>query len=295
MKPIIAIVGPTGIGKTRLSIALAKKMNAEIISSDSMQFYKKLDIGTAKIKPSEMQGIKHHLIDILEPDDEFSVALYQKIVRDKIAELEARDVTPILVGGSGLYISSVLYDYRFLGDKRDEEIESQYNEYSTKELAELLKEISPSVYEKTDIKNRRRLLRALAKDEDEVDFSAEDLFYDNAIVIGLDMEREALYQRIDERVDQMIDSGLVEEARVLYRDYYESQAAMAIGYKELFHYFDEKISFEEAIDQIKKNSRHYAKRQLTWFRNKLDCFWLDVDPNDFDKTIEKAMEIIQYL
>ena len=129
MKPIIAIVGPTGIGKTRLSIALAKKMNAEIISSDSMQFYKGLDIGTAKIKPSEMQGIKHHLIDILEPDDEFSVALYQKIVRDKIAELEAQDITPILVGGSGLYISSVLYDYRFLGDKRDEAVESQYSEY----------------------------------------------------------------------------------------------------------------------------------------------------------------------
>ncbi len=295
MRPILAIVGPTATGKTKLSIALAKKLKGEIISCDSMQFYKGLDIGTAKVRKEEMEGITHHLIDILEPDSEFSVAIYQEIVRKKIAELEEKNITPILVGGSGLYISSVLYDYRFDGQKRDDEIESQYDDYSTKELAELLKEVNPHLAEKTDLKNRRRLLRALQNQEEDIEFTADNPFYDNAIVIGLDMDRETLYERIDKRVDLMIEEGLEVEAKKLYDDYFETQAAMAIGYKEFFHYFTGKISKEEAIDQIKKNSRHYAKRQLTWFRNKFDCFWIMVDPDHFEKAIEEALLISNYL
>jgi len=295
MRPIIAIVGPTATGKTKLSIALAKQLKGEIISCDSMQFYKGLDIGTAKVREIEKEGIPHHLIDILEPDSEFSVAIYQDIVRNKIAELEERNVTPILVGGSGLYISSVLYDYRFDGEKRDDDVESQYDEYSVNELAELLREVNPHLASKTDLKNRRRLLRALQNSDEDIEFTADNLFYDNAIVIGLDMERERLYELIDKRVDQMIEVGLESEAKKLHDDYFETQAAMAIGYKEFFHYFTGKISKEEAIEQIKKNSRHYAKRQLTWFRNKFDCFWLDVDPENFDKTIEQASQICSYL
>lgn len=295
MKPIIAIVGPTGVGKTRLSIVLAKKLDTEIISCDSMQFYRGLDIGTAKIKEAKMQGIKHHLIDILNPDDEFSVAIYQQIVREKIDEILSKGKSPILVGGSGLYISSILYDYRFLGEQRDEDLEERYSQYKTQELAELLKETAPRIAEKTDLKNRRRVLRALEKSDEEIDFSGHRQYYDNAIIFGLDMDRESLYERIEQRVDEMIEAGLVEEARALYRDYYDTQASMAIGYKELFYYFEEKMSLEAAVELIKKNSRNYAKRQLTWFRNKLDCFWIDVIPEEFDSVIEIALQVISYL
>ena len=295
IKPIIAIVGPTGVGKTRLSIAIAKKFNSEIISCDSMQFYRGLDIGTAKITETEKSGIIHHLIDILNPDDEFSVAIYQNIVRSKIAELHARNLIPVLVGGSGLYISSILYDYKFLGEKRDEKLEVTYKNYTTLELAELLKESNPSLANKTDLKNRRRVLRALEKSDDDFEHSGEKLYYENSLVIGLDMDRDKLYEIIDNRVDIMIEKGLVDEAKNLYRDYLDTQAAMAIGYKELFHYFENKTSLEQAIELIKKNSRHYAKRQLTWFRNKMDCFWIEVDLNNFDKTIEEAFKIVSYL
>ncbi len=295
MKPIIAIVGPTGVGKTKLSIALAKHLGSEIISCDSMQFYKTLDIGTAKIRPEEMERIPHHLIDILDPDDEFSVAIYQEMVRKKIAELHAKNIIPVLVGGSGLFISSVLYDYKFIGNERGEDSETKYQEYSNSELAELLKEISPHIAEKTDLKNRRRVLRALEKVDEEMDTTGHKLYYSNAIVIGLDMDREVLYERINDRVDEMIKNGLVDEAKKLFDHYGKTQSSMAIGYKELYQYFEDKISLEAAIDQIKKNSRHYAKRQLTWFRNKLDCFWLDVDLSDFDKTIGFAIEITKFL
>ncbi|XFA99218.1 tRNA (adenosine(37)-N6)-dimethylallyltransferase MiaA [Candidatus Izemoplasma sp. B36] len=293
MKDIIAIVGPTGVGKTKLSIELAKKLNAEIISCDSMQFYKGLDIGTAKIKEYEKQGIKHHLIDILDPKDSFSVAEYQTIVRNKIKELQDKKITPILVGGSGLYIASVLYDYRFLGKERDQEYLSNYKDYSLEDLTNKLREKAPKIANNTDLKNRRRVLRALEKTDEDLDLNSKKLFYKNAIIIALDLKRDILYERINKRVDNMIEEGLECEAEKLYSLNYESQATMAIGYKELFKHFEGLMYLEDSIELIKRNSRRYAKRQITWFKNKMECYWIKVDLNDFSKTVETAYKYIK--
>lgn len=292
MNKIISIVGPTGVGKTRLSIELAKAYNGEIVSCDSMQFYKGLDIGTAKVTKEEASGIKHHLIDILEPNEEFSVAVYQKIVRDKISELLKKKITPILVGGSGLFISSVLYDYEFKGEKRNDSYLEEYSNKTLDELVSILKEKSPNIAKETDLKNHRRVLRALEKNDSDISITGKNLFYDNSIVIALNTSRDVLYKRIDSRVDKMIEAGLVSEAKKLYDMHLNTQATKAIGYKEFNDYFEGKSSLDESIELIKRNSRRYAKRQLTWFRNKMDCFWLDVLINDFDKTIEAAKEII---
>lgn len=293
MKDIIAIVGPTGVGKTTLSIELAKKLNAEIISCDSMQFYKGLDIGTAKIKEHEKQGIKHHLIDILDPKDSFSVAEYQTIVRNKIKELQDKKITPILVGGSGLYIASVLYDYRFLGKERNQEYLNDYKDYSLEELIYLLKEKAPKIANNTDLKNRRRVLRALEKSDEDLDLNSKELFYKNAAIIALDLKRDVLYERINKRVDKMIEEGLECEAEKLYSLNYTSQATMAIGYKEFFKHFEGLMYLEDSIELIKRNSRRYAKRQITWFKNKMNCYWIKVDLNDFSKTVETAYNFIK--
>ena len=292
MKDIIAIVGPTGVGKTTLSIELAKKVNAEIISCDSMQFYKGLDIGTAKIREHEKQGIKHHLIDILDPKDSFSVAEYQTIVRNKIKELQDKKITPILVGGSGLYIASVLYDYHFLGKERNQEYLNDYKDYSLEELTYLLREKAPKIAKKTDLKNRRRVLRALEKSDEDLDQDSNELFYENVAIIGLDLDREILYKRINDRVDQMIKDGLESEAEKLFSNNYESQATMAIGYKELFKHFEGLMDLDESINLIKRNSRRYAKRQITWFKNKMNCHWIKVNLDDFSETVETAYNYI---
>ncbi len=290
MAQIIAIVGPTAVGKTTLSIALAKAFHAEIISCDSMQFYQGLSIGTAKVKPEEMQGINHHFIDSFPPDTEFSVAEFQETVRKRIDQLIETDTNVILVGGSGLYVSGVLYDYRFLGAKREEDLDAMYEKYSTDYLAQLLKETAPKLASQTDMKNRRRVLRALQKSDADSDASAAQKYYPNAKIIGLDMDRELLYQRINDRVDQMVKDGLVEEAKWLYERFPNSQAAQAIGYKEFFSAFHNNTKLLDAIELIKRNSRHYAKRQLTWFRNKMDAVWIDVNPNDFEPTIQMAIQ-----
>ncbi len=292
MTNIIAIVGPTGVGKTALSIELAKLLKAEIISCDSMQFYRGLDIGTAKIKQNEMQGVRHHLLDVLDPSDEFSVAEYQRIVREKIEELLAKGITPILVGGSGLYINSVLYNYQFLGEKRSDEIQEDFTGKSLDELVELLEFKAPILASKTDLSNRRRVLRALEKEEEDLDAQGNKLYYKNSVIIALEMDRSHLYDRINKRVDSMIQSGLIDEAKQLYLEHKDSQAAMAIGYKELFDYFEDKSSLNESIEHIKQNSRHYAKRQLTWFRNKMDCHWITVDSLNTDQLLD---QVILYL
>lgn len=293
MNPIICIVGPTGVGKTKLSIELAKYLHAEIISCDSMQFYKGLDIGTAKVRKDETEGIKHHLIDILEPDESFSVAAYQKIVRKKIEELLKKKITPILVGGSGLFISSVIYHYEFLGQKRDSKNISEYEHLDLNELTSILKDKAPKIALNTDLTNKRRVLRALEKQDSDLSLAGKNLFYENIILFGLNTDRETLYKRIDSRVNQMIHTGLVEEAKKLYDLNLSTQATKAIGYKELDSYFKGESSLQESIELIKRNSRRYAKRQLTWFRNKMDCIWLDVDIDNFNKTIEEAKEHIK--
>jgi tRNA dimethylallyltransferase len=290
---VIAIVGPTGVGKTKLSIELAKIYNSEIISCDSMQFYKGLDIGTAKIKEEEMQGIKHHLLDILDPSEEFSVADYQRIVRDKIAELHSKAIIPILVGGSGLYINSVLYDYQFLGEKRDDRQTKVYQEMELSELVFILKEKAPKIAEITDLSNRRRVLRALEKSDNDLDNQGKKLYYQDVKLIGLDMQRDLLYERINQRVVDMIDNGLEDEAYTLYKRNIDSQSIMAIGYKEFFPHFQNLQSIDECIEQIQTNSRRYAKRQLTWFRNKMDCYWIKVDLSNFEDVVKEAIKYIE--
>ena len=286
------ILGPTAVGKSDLSISLAKAFGGEIINGDAMQFYKGLDIGTAKVSLDEQKEIKHHLLDILTLEEKFSVSLYQKMVRDKITEIKSKNKLPIIVGGSGLYLNAIIYDYKFLGNEREEITESKFEDLSLDELANILKNKSPKLASKTDLLNRRRVIRALEKSDDDLQENLNK-YYHNALIIGLEMDRALLYQRINQRTDKMIKNGLIEEARNIYDKNIHSQAFQAIGYKELFKYFNNEISKDQAIDLIKRNSRRYAKRQMTWFKNKMEVNWFKVDPNDFLRTIKDVKKIIK--
>jgi len=291
MKPIIVIVGPTAVGKSELGIRIAQHVGGEIISGDAFQFYKGLDIGTAKLSMSEWRGVPHHLIDILSPTDAFSVADYQKVVRAKIDELLQKDITPILVGGSGLYIQSVLYDYRFTGTKREEDPE--LIKMANGELWNLLYNIAPDIAAVTDIANRRRLLRAIelanGQTEDEPQMTGKNLFYQSVKIIGLEMPRDVLYAAIDQRVDTMMNLGLEAEVKKLHEAQIRSQATMAIGYKELYSVFDGLSTLDTAVSLIKQQTRRYAKRQLTWFKNQMNATWYTVDPLNFEATVQAVM------
>jgi tRNA dimethylallyltransferase len=301
---LVVIIGPTAVGKTKLSIALAKRLNGEIISGDSMQIYKGMDIGTAKIKPEEMEGIPHHLLDIKEPWESFSVVEFQQLARSLIHEISARGRLPMIVGGTGLYIQSVIYDYQFSTAPSDEAYRRQLRKIAEEEgeetLHEQLKAIDPESAARIHPHNVRRVIRALeiyhctGKTMTEWQRGqTKRLIYDAAIV-GLTMEREQLYRRINERVEQMLAEGLLEEARALYdRGIRDCQSVQAIGYKELYDYFDGRVSLGEAIEQLKQNSRRYAKRQLTWFRNQMPVQWFDM--TDAAEFAEKTEEIFQYI
>lgn len=289
---IIVIVGPTGVGKTKLSIELAKIFNGEIINADSTQIYKDLDIATAKVTEKEKEGIPHHLIDIKNIDEEYTVYNYQKDCRNKIEEIRARNKTPIIVGGTGLYINAVLYDYKFEEEKYD----NSYENYNTNELYQKLINIDPN----TNIhkNNRKRIIRALNyyqnnnKPMSEKE-TTKNMLYD-AYIIGLTTNREELYDRINKRVDTMFINGLENEAKKIYNTNIRSKAVMTpIGYKELFEYFDNNITKEEAIELIKKRSRNYAKRQYTWFNNKLNVKWFDVNFNNFNETVNNVKKYIE--
>ena len=289
---IIVIVGPTGVGKTKLSIELAKIYNGEVINADSTQIYKDLDIATAKVTEKEKEGIPHHLIDIKNIDEEYTVYNYQKDCRNKIEEIRARNKTPIIVGGTGLYINAVLYDYKFEEEKYD----NSYENYNTNELYQKLINIDPN----TNIhkNNRKRIIRALNyyqnnnKPMSEKE-TTENMLYD-AYIIGLTTNREELYDRINKRVDTMFINGLENEAKKIYNTNVRSKAVMTpIGYKELFEYFDNNITKEEAIELIKKRSRNYAKRQYTWFNNKLNVKWFDVNFNNFNETVNNVKKYIE--
>lgn len=300
---LAVIVGPTAVGKTKVSVDVAKKLRGEIISGDSMQIYRGMDIGTAKIKKEEMQGIPHHLIDIKDPEESFSVAEFQRIVREKISEISRRGRLPMIVGGTGLYIQSVLYDYRFTGNgntgRLRKELQERLRREGTEKLYRELSGIDPDSAIKIHPNDGRRIIRAL-----EIYYSTgvtltehlrkqrNELRYD-AAVVGLTMDRERLYRRIDERVDRMIEEGLLEEARRFYdRGLRGCQSIQAIGYKELYAYFDGTLSLAEAIALLKKNTRNYAKRQYTWFKNKMDVQWFDVEAYPYGVLIEKITEHI---
>ena len=282
---VVAIIGPTASGKTALSIRLAKEIDGEIINGDSMQIYRGLDIGTAKITKEEMQGVPHHLLDIKEPTEGFSVAEYQQLVRGKIKEIQSRGKMPIIVGGTGLYVQSVLYDFQFTKQEINEEARDAYykelEQTGPEAMYQKLVDVDPKAAAEIHPNNTRRVIRALEMAQlagvsrAEEQFNRGDVTLYQHLIIGMDMEREKLYERINLRVDLMMEAGLLEEVRALYdAGIRDVQSIKAIGYKELYAYFDGQISLDEAIAQIKQNSRRYAKRQLTYFRNKMDVQWI---------------------
>lgn len=285
---IIAIVGPTGIGKTALSISLAKHYNAEIINFDAMQVYEKMDIGTAKVTTEEMDGVVHHLLSYVNVNTNYSVYDYQKDARSLIDKLLKEKKNIIMVGGTGLYLKATLYDYRFSEEKDS----TDYDELSTEEL---LRRISKYNYVPKDKNNRRRLIRELKKLENNIDIdnNGDKLLY-NAKIIGLTTDREILYDRINKRVDIMVENGLVDEVNSLKESFATSKALKtAIGYKEFIPYFNNETSLDEVIDKIKQNSRHYAKRQYTFFNNQLPVTWYHSDFNNFDNTIDNVIENLE--
>ncbi|CUA80352.1 tRNA (adenosine(37)-N6)-dimethylallyltransferase MiaA [Anoxybacillus suryakundensis] len=298
---VVVLIGPTAVGKTKMSIELAKRLNGEIINGDSMQVYKGLDIGTAKIRQEEMEGIPHHLLNIKEPHESFSVAEFQTLARSLITDITRRGKLPIIVGGTGLYIQSVIYDYQFSDAPSNSLYRQSLERYSPDELYEQLKRIDPLSAERIHPNNVRRVIRALeiyhctGKTMTEwLKEQKRQLVY-NVALIGLAMEREKLYERINRRVDEMIAQGLIEEVKRLYdQGLHDCQAIQAIGYKELYAHLDGEITLEEAIEQLKQNSRRYAKRQLTWFRNQMPVRWFDMtDDTMFEMRVNEILHYIE--
>ena len=291
MDKIICIVGPTASGKTGLAIELAKKIDAEIISADSMQIYKGLDVGTAKVTKEEAQGIPHHLIDICNIDENFSVAEFKQMCYDKIEEIRSRGKNVIIAGGTGLYVNAVVYNMNFNEEVVDleyrNELENIAKEKGNDYLHSMLEKIDPLTASKIHKNNVKRVIRAIemAKNvklksihmfEEEERIQKENGKYE-FVIFCINQEREYLYNRINLRVDLMLKDGILDEAKKIYdmKLPNNNTCMQAIGYKEFFPYFEGKITLDEAIDTLKKETRHYAKRQMTWFNNKLECIKLD--------------------
>lgn len=288
MKPLVILAGPTAVGKTELSIRLAKRINGAIISADSMQVYKYMDIGSAKIMPDEMEGVKHYLIDELDPSDEFNIVHFQQMAKDALKEIYANGQIPIVAGGTGFYIQALLYDIDFTHQDSDEafrkEMADYAAEYGAEALHEKLKEIDPVSYKTIHANNTKRVIRALEyyrmtgqpisthNEQEHQKVSPYNFAY-----FVLTDDRKHLYDRIDYRVDLMMKKGLVDEVKNLYdMGYHKDMVSMqGLGYKELLSYLDGECSLEEAVYIIKRETRHFAKRQLTWFRRERDVIWLD--------------------
>lgn len=280
---IICVVGPTGVGKTKLSVELAKKYNAVIINADSTQVYIGMNIGTAKITEEEKEGVPHYLFDIVDVNTNYTVFDYQKDARKLIEEHSGKNI--IFVGGTGLYLKAALYNYVF---SEEEENLNNYDELSNEELYDLALKKNPLM--DIHMNNRKRLIRFLKKEKIE---NEECFPLYNAFFIGLTTDRETLYNKINARTDEQFASGLVEEVKKFYDQKINSKAInTAIGYKELYKYFNGEITLDEARELIKKNCRQYAKRQYTWFNNQMDVTWFDVDFNNFQNTIN---EVISYI
>ena len=293
----VVICGPTASGKTALSIQLAQKINGEIISSDSMQIYKDMNIGTAKPTIEEMQGIKHYLIDFVEPNQRYSVAEFKKDAENAIEEILAKGKTPIVVGGTGLYVDSLIYGIEYQDIKIDEEYRKELEKRAQKEGLEALyaeaKKIDPEAVKKISSNDQKRILRILEiykatgknKTEQEQESRKNGVKYDYK-VFAIDMNREVLYDRINKRVDIMIENGLIEEVEKLLKKYKEFPTAMqGLGYKEVVEYLQADITKEEMIEKIKRETRRYAKRQMTWFRKNKQTIW--IKPNDLPKILEQ--------
>lgn len=287
---IIAILGPTAVGKTALSIALAKKYNAEVINFDAMQVYVKLDIGTAKVTKEEMEGVPHHLLSNVSLDKNYSVYDYQKDARHLIDKLLKENKNIILVGGTGLYLKAVLFDYNFTEGTTYKE----YNDLTNEEILNKIK--SYNVEELPHVNNRKRLVRLLNKLENNetITNDGNNLLYKDTIFIGLTTDRNTLYDKINKRVDVMFNNGLLEEVESLKDEFNTSKALnTAIGYKEFIPYFKHEKTLDEVKDDIKKNSRHYAKRQYTFFNHQFNLRWFNTNYDDFNKTINEVINYIE--
>ncbi|AKA68575.1 tRNA (adenosine(37)-N6)-dimethylallyltransferase MiaA [Clostridium scatologenes] len=298
MKDLFILAGPTAVGKTDISIKLAQKLNGEIISADSMQIYKYMDIGSAKVTKEEMQNIPHHLIDIIEPNINFNVSEYKKMAEKEIESITSKNKLPMLVGGTGLYINSLIYNYDFTEASTDYEYRQYLHNLAEIEGKEyvhsLLKEVDAQSFNRLYPNDLKRVIRALEvyklTGKTISEFNLENDIYDipyNVYYFVLTMNREKLYERINMRVDIMLQNGLIEEVKKLNEMGYsaEMQSMKGIGYKEILYYLDNKISLDEAVYSIKKGSRNYAKRQLTWFRKDKRVIWIDKDKFNADNEI----------
>lgn len=294
---LLIIAGPTAVGKTDISIKLAKKLNGEIISVDSMQIYKHMDIGSAKISKEEQEGVTHHLIDFLEPTEEFSVADFKELAEEKIKDIYSRGKLPILVGGTGLYINSLICNLSFTESEKDDRYREKLNllaeEYGNEHIHELLRNVDPESAKNIHFNNRKRVIRALEVFKNTgkpfssfVDSDIYSCDYDLYYYV-LNMNREKLYERINKRVDIMLERGLIEEVKLLKTMGLNEnmQSMKGIGYKEILLALDDKLSLEDAIDKIKQGSRNYAKRQLTWFRKDPRAIFIDKDKFRDDEEI----------
>jgi tRNA dimethylallyltransferase len=286
MKRVIAIVGPTAVGKTKISIELAKRLDAQIISGDSVAVYKELNIGSAKPTKEEMQGVKHYLIDELEPTEQYDVMTFQHRARE-IIDNSSKPI--IICGGTGLYIKSVLYNYEFEAPKRDDSLEERFKDFSNEELFNYLLKIDPD-FDQTRIhmNNRKRVLRAIeikeSSNESIEHFNKKNEPYYEPYIVYLNIaDRDLLYKRINERVDEMFAHGLLYEVFSLYK---KGITPNAIGYKELIPFFNKEVTLETATDNIKLNSRHLAKRQMTWFKTQMDTHFYEVNLDNIEQTID---------
>ena len=304
-KPLIILTGPTAVGKTKASIGLAKALGGEIISADSMQVYKEMYIGSAKIRPEEMEGVPHYLVDELEPHEEFHVVRFQQMAKQAMEKIYANGHIPIVVGGTGFYIQALLYDIDFTENDGDtqyrEKLEQFANEHGAEALHEKLREVDPESAEAIHANNVKRVIRALEfyeqtgtkiSEHNETERQKESPY--NFVYFVLNDERANLYERINRRVDLMIEEGLVEEVRSLKnKGYTKDMVSMqGLGYKEIFEYLDGDISLDEAVYKIKRDTRHFAKRQITWFKREKQVIWIDKKECNYDeiKVLDVMME-----
>ena len=287
MDKIIAIVGPTGVGKTSMSIALAQQLNGEIISCDSMQVYKKMDIGTAKVTEDEKQGIPHYLVDDQNLDEPYNVKIFQEKCREAIQKILAKGKTPILCGGTGLYLKAALYDYVFEEEKVDQEYLDFLEKQTNETLVNMLKETDEKSLETIHPNNRKRLIRALqishgGQNKSEREASQQHIPLYDIYFLGLDAPRPVLHKRIDQRVEKMFEKGLVQEVETLFSNpnTWEYTSFQGIGYKEFKAYFEKTQTLDEVKEKIKTHSRQYAKRQITWFKNQMPVHWYSIDQQE---------------
>lgn len=307
-RPLIILTGPTAVGKTKASIGLAKAIDGEIISADSMQVYKNMDIGSAKIRPEEMQGIRHYLVDVLDPDEEFHVVRFQQMAKQAMEEIYAKGKIPIIVGGTGFYIQALLYDIDFMESNEDtvyrKELEQLAREKGAEYLHDMLRKVDEKSAQNIHANNVKRVIRALEfyqqtgeriSDHNEQERAKESPY--NFCYFVLTDDREILYDRINSRIEQMLEDGLLEEVQALKEKGYtkEMVSMQGLGYKEILDYLNGECTLEEAIYILKRDTRHFAKRQLTWFHRERDVIWIDKSDyaHDEEKILDTMMSIMK--